>query len=608
MLDRQVFGPIMATYYGGRAEVRLRRVITEVLYCDFKSMYPTVNALMKLNAFLIATHFEHFDDTEAVQHFLDTVTLDDLKRKGCWPKLHAIVQLSPDEDIVPVRARYSEGRQNQTIGVNALKSDQPVWYTLADLIASKLFTGKAPKIDRAIRFVPGPKQADLKPMKLLGRDEYTFDPNTEDLFVRLIDMRDEAKAKGDPIEKQLKILANSTCYGIFAEIRHDGSIDKLALIVFGPNGEQHTIQSKVVEEPGSYFNPVLAAMITGAARLMLACAEKVASENGLGWVFCDTDSIALARPDGMERADFRHSAMAVVDWFTHLNPYKKPGSILQIEDVNYAPSSNDQIEPLFAWAISAKRYALFNIADDGLPVIRKASAHGLGQWLPPYGEDDPAPGVPDPIGDLRAMGIHRWQYDFWFFILKAAVNGTPDQVPLDYHPALSNPALMRWNASSPEMLRYMKQFNAGKSYSEQVKPFGFMVAPTALTEAWLDMPVDEVDPSKRGRPKKPDRPKPIAPYERDPGKLAGLVFDRETGKPVPIGVLKTYADALALYHLSPEDKFENGGPIDSGRTVRRVVKVAGVRLIGKEANKVGDFGEVDPTTEALLLLDKEPQN
>ena len=36
------------TAYGGRAEVRLRRDIQEVVYYDIKSMYPTVNALMGL--------------------------------------------------------------------------------------------------------------------------------------------------------------------------------------------------------------------------------------------------------------------------------------------------------------------------------------------------------------------------------------------------------------------------------------------------------------------------------------------------------------------------------------------------------------------------------
>ena len=63
MFDRRIFAPIMETYYGGRAEVRLRRMITEVLYCDFKAMYPTVNALLGFNEYLIAKGFETFDRT-----------------------------------------------------------------------------------------------------------------------------------------------------------------------------------------------------------------------------------------------------------------------------------------------------------------------------------------------------------------------------------------------------------------------------------------------------------------------------------------------------------------------------------------------------------------
>ncbi|WP_300380407.1 hypothetical protein [Henriciella sp.] len=602
MLNRQIFGQTMTTYYGGRAEVRIRRSIREVVYCDFKSMYPTVNALMGLNAFLVATHFDHFEDTEAIQRFLENVTLEDLNRQDIWGELHAIVQLRPESDALPVRARYSEERQTATIGLNHVVSEKPLWYTLADIVASKLLTGKVPQIEKAVRFTAGPKQPDLRPINLLGRKEYLFDPNTEDMFVRLIDMRDEAKAAGDPIQSQLKILANSTCYGIFAEIVRDDLSDPADLHVIGLDGKPFTFHSTASERPGTYFNPVLAAMITGAARLMLACAERVGQDAGLSWVFCDTDSIALARPDGLSRSDFHARVNTVVDWFTHLNPYKEAGSILQIEDVNYAPGSDEEIEPLFAWAISAKRYALFNIGKDGLPVIRKASAHGLGQWMPPYSEDDPAPGVPPPIEDLRAMGIHRWQYDFWFFILKAALDGTPDQVRIDFHPALSNPALMRWGATSPEMLRYMKHFNAGKPYEARVKPYGFMAAPTARTEAWVDMPVEEAEPSRRGRPRKMRLPKPIAPFERDSASLAGKVFDRETSEPISLDQLKTYAEAIALYHLSPEDKFENGGPVDTGETYRRTVEVTGVQLIGKEANKVGDTGYPEPDARPLAVF------
>ena len=54
--------------------------------------------------------------------------------------------------------------------------------------------------------------------------------------------------------------------------------------------------------------------------------------------------------------------------------------------------------------------------------------------------------------------------------------------------------------------------------------------------------------------------------------------------------LETYAEALATYHLSSEMKFENGERFDSGRTERRHIRVRSIGLIGKEANKVGDFG------------------
>ncbi|MDQ7076645.1 MAG: hypothetical protein Q9M45_02175 [Robiginitomaculum sp.] len=61
----------------------------------------------------------------------------------------------------------------------------------------------------------------------------------------------------------------------------------------------------------------------------------------------------------MSRAEFRKRAQNVVDQFTALNPYKKPGSILQIEDVNYADGTSDQLKPLYVFAISAKALCAF---------------------------------------------------------------------------------------------------------------------------------------------------------------------------------------------------------------------------------------------------------
>lgn len=51
---------------------------------------------------------------------------------------------------------------------------------------------------------------------------------------------------------------------------------------------------------------------------------------------------------------------------------------------------------------------------------------------------------------------------------------------------------------------------------------------------------------------------------------------------------------LAQFHLRIGDKFENGDFADVGETRRRQILVESVGLIGKESNKVGASGEVDP--------------
>src|SRR5690606_15007089 len=124
-------------------------------------------------------------------------------------------------------------------------------------------------------------------------------------------------------------------------------------------------QASKIEKPGTYFHPLLATPITGAARLMLAITERLAADSGLEWSFCDTDSMALAKPEQMNHGDFAGKVQNIIDWFSGLNPYDFEGSILKSESVNYSLDNAKELEPLYCWAVSAKRYALFNLADDG---------------------------------------------------------------------------------------------------------------------------------------------------------------------------------------------------------------------------------------------------
>jgi hypothetical protein len=79
--------------------------------------------------------------------------------------------------------------------------------------------------------------------------------------------------------------------------------------------------------------------------------------------------------------------------------------------------------------------------------------------------------------------------------------------------------------------------------------------------------------------------KPIAPYNSESTQAARNCFDRETGKQILPERLKTYREALAQYHLSPESKFLNGDYLDQRPTIRRHVEATAIHHIGKEANR-----------------------
>ncbi len=189
-----LFGTIMGSYYGGRSEVRLRRDIAQVMLCDFLSMYPTVCTLMGLWRFVIAQGMTWRDATEETRTLLDRIDLVALQSQATWAGMAVLVRVAPDADIFPVRAAYS-GEAQATIGANYLTSDTPLWFTLADCIASKLLTGKVPTILEALAFAPGSIQPGLQPIAVAGNPAYRVDPNTTDFFKRTIELRQSIKQR-----------------------------------------------------------------------------------------------------------------------------------------------------------------------------------------------------------------------------------------------------------------------------------------------------------------------------------------------------------------------------------------------------------------------------
>jgi hypothetical protein len=157
-----------------------------------------------------------------------------------------------------------------------------------------------------------------------------------------------------------------------------------------------------------------------------------------------------------------------------------------------------------------------------------------------------------------------WEYYVWYRIIECAIAGHPDLKIKDL-PGFNLPAGSQYAATTPTLLKWFKTYNDRKPYSDQVKPFNFMLAFQAQLFS---------------------KSKPVAPYDKNPKKAVTRCFDRETGLPVNPENLKTYVGALCQYHFHPESKFENAEPYDIGITKRRTVIATEVVYIGKEANQL----------------------
>ena len=147
-------GAIMSAYFGGRAEVHIRRQITPVVHTDFLSMYPTVCTLMGLWSFVRAKGVTHHDDTNAVTALLARPRdelVEQLRKKDGWKDLASLVQVRPKHDLFPIRARYPGG-DTLNIGLNYLSADEPQWFTLADVLASKVLTGQNARGHQGVTF------------------------------------------------------------------------------------------------------------------------------------------------------------------------------------------------------------------------------------------------------------------------------------------------------------------------------------------------------------------------------------------------------------------------------------------------------------------------
>lgn len=598
---RNAIGQAMTAYYGGRTEVRIRLQPTEVIYTDFTSEYPTVNALMNIQELLLAEKIEIQSCLEEAENLINTITLEDLLKKQTWPLLRCFVKIIPDGDLLPVRTTYGEQSAATNIGLNYVDSGPAVWYCLADILASKLLTGKIPKIVDAFKLVPQGR-IKTKVWRLFGDERFSIDLNKDDLFARVIEMRveikNQMKKRGeddqeflylDGLQQALKLIANSTSYGVLVEINPDDSINKsIPVNVFADQCTK--IKTKHIEEPGPYFMGPCGALIPAAGRLLLVMAEKLATDRGIDYVLCDTDSMAFARPENLERDVFRSKVNEICDAFKPLSPYSNQPELLKVEDVNFF---NNQPEPLYCIGISAKRYVLYNKIDKGYR-IRKFSSHGTGGWIKPAAYESI---TPEPCENVYKLGGHRWMYDLWYSAIEQFEQGK-SRIAVAALPFLSKPALTRVTVSTAGLLKRFKDILG-------IRPFSFMTMLPSLNQVELLGRTQKILEDSTARPsiKKNQQYNHFdlkgvsfyAPYGTTFSAIHDQIRCMNNNELITIEH-KTLAEVVMRYFSHPEVKAENSMGI--GRLQRQHLRIVEQVFIGKETHRIKD--DISEASEGIL--------
>jgi len=610
---KEYLGYAETAFFGGRTSAHIRKIPVPVVYTDFLSMYTTVNSLMDLWSFVTAREITVVDrcqdQIEAFLHKLSAGDFTELFNRETWKQLTAFVQIIPDGDILPSRAKYNAETNDWQVAVNHIyarsvnSAGEALWYSLPDIVASVLLTGRIPKIVNAFRIEAHDTPPGLKPTKLRGVIE--IDPRKQDFFKVVIEERQRLSSRTlfsdtekQRLDKALKVLASATGYGIYAEMNRQESDHEANITCHGIDPEPFTCRVAHPDVPGEYLFPQLASLITGGARVMLALLEKCVSELGGTYAMEDTDSMAIVaterggivRCSGGSRAKNGNRAIRALSWkqvndiserFAALNPYDReavPGSILKIEHDNFDPNTKQQRQ-VYCFAISAKRYVLFLRDQDGNPVLLRKdinnkedrwSEHGLGHLLNPT----------DPESEDR-----DWIAQVWLNIIRRALGLSTEKLKFE-----DSPAVGRISVSSPAVIQPLISLNEGKHYNEQIKPFNFLLT-------------CHVKPF--GHPAEADRGHfhLIAPYQSDPRRWLEIDWiDQYTGRRYRITTeghhgygqtarVKTYGEVLREYEYHPESKCaDSDGNACAKQTIgllqRMHVRIEQIKYIGKESNKL----------------------
>ena len=582
-LTNKDHGIAMQSYYGGRAECRIKGIKVPIMFVDFTSQYASCNSLLGTWDYMIARDVKVRDAMEEVSKLLNSVTLEKMFNQASWPQLNFFALVEPHGDMLPVRAVYNDvDGESTNIGINPLDIQSSDRYSGPDLVASKIQTGRTPKILKAVRITPVGVQEGLKPITL-GNKKIVPD---EDNFYNIV-VEGKEQSSG-PIKQFYKCLASAGCYGLAVEVNGKKHTKKNRKDVRVFSGEmEFDLEPKPdrVENPGPWFCPFVASWITAGGRLLLAMLEKTV-ENATGsYLMCDTDSMAIVAtekgglipcPGGKHESPDGKEAINALSWpyveqickkFQGLNPYNPEivKELLKIEDCNYERAFDQEgneirgnQQQLYGVAISSKRYCFSTDRE-----IVKPSEHALGTYY-----------FPDERERYKPSHFKAKKYPVWIVEAWQRILGLSEADP-NWFKYLS---MRKLAVTTPNVLRNLRFID-----HDAARPYNFAISPIlSLSNTVLVAPFCD-------KPARWDRLTYVCVDTGEKGKLNNWVLHVD-GKIVPL-VKKTMEDVIGKYSRRPE--FKSLGPDGSlctettvGLLRRRPVIAKPIfQLIGKEVDR-----------------------
>jgi hypothetical protein len=421
-LPRVVLAKSFAAYHGGEHRIGFRvpfGVAVPVVPLDFSGQFPVVAVLGGVWEIFTAKTLEVAERTpEELVRFVADLAV----RVRAWIEgegagapitaeewrvlIRTFVDVLPAGAVLPRKLRRPLGKTWQ-MRVGPLASLEPIPFCLSDVLRATLETADltVPEIVSGFTLVP---HGRVRMRSVTLPDETKVGP-AEDLILALLRMRKAVVKRMDlepSVRERLaawsKAVVNAIVAGLPAQMDPKSPVEGTRKVhIFGPEGSHRILRRRVVEQPGAWCFPPIAAGVTAGGRLLLFLARSLVRQLGGMTLYEAVDSLAVVASENRgffaveggpltdgDVAGFRMLSVddvrSVMERIEVFSPYLASDGGPQLLKVDAEAQGHEA----FMHAVSPLRSYLYTIGEaGGRPVleVRKASEQSLGQLLSPPG-------------------------------------------------------------------------------------------------------------------------------------------------------------------------------------------------------------------------------